>query len=215
MQSKITYIYLHGFASSPQSRKAQYFHHCFTQWAIDLIIPDLNQPNFTTLTLTRQIEQTAQIILAQNNPVILIGSSFGGLTSAILAQKYSQQVSKIVLLAPAFDFVDHWLPLLGEHQLKHWQQSEYLSVYHYGAGQSLLLHYQFVIDSQQYSSNQLTQAVPTLILHGKTDETIPIQSSRDYAQKRPWVELIELNTDHGMGDMLAQLWQATARFISA
>ncbi len=51
-----TYIYLHGFASSPSSTKAQYLRARFASLQINLNIPDLNQGDFSHLTLTRQLQ---------------------------------------------------------------------------------------------------------------------------------------------------------------
>ena len=121
------YIYLHGFASSPQSYKAQYLQRCFADVGISLEILDLNQGNFSNLTLTRQIEQTVAAFKDKN--ITLIGSSFGGLTATWVGEKYPQ-VKCLILLAPAFGFLSHWLPKLGKVQFKQWQDSGYLSVYH-------------------------------------------------------------------------------------
>lgn len=197
------YLYLHGFASSPQSGKAQYLQNCFSSCQINLKILDLNQGDFSHLTLTRQLEQVAAEF--GSNPVTLIGSSFGGLTAAWLAQKYPQ-VKHLILLAPAFGFLSHYLPKLGETEIKQWQESGYLSVYHYGEGRSLPLHYQFVADASQYEETQLDKPLPTLIFHGLNDDVIPIEASRDYAAKRPWVELIELDSDHTLNDRLSEIW---------
>ena len=54
--------------------------------------------------------------------------------------------------------------------------------------------------------------VPTLILHGCEDEVIPIQASRDFTRQRPWVQLIELNSDHSLGNVLPEIWQAIQIF---
>src|SRR5688572_7467401 len=102
------YIYLHGFASSPRSAKAQDLRDRFQSLGIELTIPDLNHPDFTHLTLTRQLEQVVALLPADATPVTLIGSSFGGLTAAWAAQTHPQ-IQRLVLLAPAFQFLDHWL----------------------------------------------------------------------------------------------------------
>ncbi|MGI8672953.1 MAG: YqiA/YcfP family alpha/beta fold hydrolase, partial [Luteitalea sp.] len=44
-------IYLHGFASSARSTKAQFFAERFAQVGVPLITPDLNAPDFSTLTV--------------------------------------------------------------------------------------------------------------------------------------------------------------------
>ena len=144
-------------------------------------------------------------------PVTLIGSSLGGLTSAHLAQQYPQ-VQRLVLLAPAFGFLSHWLPKLGDEEVQRWQQEKYLMVYHYGEGRSLPLSYNFVTDAAQYQEEVLQRPIPTLILHGKQDEVIPITASRDFALSRPWVELVELDSDHALGNVTEEIWQAIRLF---
>ncbi len=205
------YIYLHGFASSPKSAKAEYFLRRFQSLNISLKLLDLNQGDFSHLTITRQIEQVAAEFPTDETPVTLIGSSLGGLTAAHTSQKYSK-VKQLVLLAPAFGFLSHWLPRLGEEQVQRWQEEKYLQVYHYGDKRSLPLHYKFVTDASQYLDEHLQRPIPTLILHGRYDEVIPITASRDYAASRPWVELIELEDDHSLGNVLSEMWKLIQAF---
>ncbi|WP_009634336.1 YqiA/YcfP family alpha/beta fold hydrolase [Synechocystis sp. PCC 7509] len=205
------YIYLHGFASSPNSAKAKYFHSAFAELSIDLKTPNLNQGNFSQLTITRQIEQIKAEFPPSPTPVTLIGSSLGGLTAAWIAET-SLQVQRLVLLAPAFEFLSHWLPQLAEAKLKQWQDEQYLMVYHYGEKRSLPLSYNFVLDAANYQDDRLLRPIPTLILHGCDDEVIPIAASRNYASSRPWVQLIELNSDHALADVSRQ-WQQIKSFI--
>jgi uncharacterized protein len=223
LKNNSSYIYLHGFASSPDSTKAKYFRDRFSSLNIDLKTPDLNHNDFSNLTLTRQLHQIETEFLkpqtlqsqAENiknfGEVTIIGSSFGGLTAAWLAQR-QLFVKQIVLLAPAFQFLSHWLPLLGKEQLEKWQSKQSLPVYHYGAQRYLPLNYQFVTDLAQYPEEKLMRSVPTLILHGKHDTIIPIQASRSFAANRPWVELIELEDDHSLGNFLAEIWEAIQKF---
>lgn len=207
----MNFIYLHGFASGPRSTKAQYFQDCFRSRQLDLQVPDLNQPSFSQLTLTRQIQQVQADIAASEQPVTLIGSSFGGLTAAWVAEQ-CLAVQRLVLLAPAFQFRDHWQARLGREQLHQWQQTGILMIHHYGAKQQLPLDYPFWPDLLQYDESQLQRSIPTLILHGQQDEVIPIQSSRDYAVARPWVTLIELTSDHALTDVAVELWQQVQVF---
>ncbi|MEG4036431.1 YqiA/YcfP family alpha/beta fold hydrolase [Microcoleus sp. w1-18aA5] len=222
LKNHSSYIYLHGFASSPDSLKAKYLRDCFSSLGIDLKTPDLNQNNFSGLTLTRQLQQIeTEFLQTPSSPsadkvkqlggVTIIGSSFGGLTAAWLAQR-QLSVKQIVLLAPAFQFISHWLPLLGQQQLEKWQLEKYLPVYHYGEQRYLPLNYQFVADMAQYPEEKLIRSVPTLILHGKHDTIIPIQASRNFAANRPWVQLIELEDDHSLGNVLAEIWEAIQKF---
>ncbi len=205
------YIYLHGFASSPNSAKALYLRDRFAEYNIQLQIPDLNQGDFSHLTITRQIHQVSAEFFLPGIPVTLIGSSLGGLTAAILAQKYAQ-VEKLILLAPAFGFLSYWLPTLEPEKIQRWQQEKYLMVYHYGEGKFLPLSYDFVKDAAQYQENPWQRPVSTLILHGKNDEVIPVQASREFTKSRPWVQLVELPSDHALGNVLPEIWQAIQMF---
>jgi hypothetical protein len=204
------FIYLHGFASSPRSTKAQDLLDRFTSLGLTLEIPDLNQGNFSHLTLSRQLAQV-KALLPENEPVTLIGSSFGGLTAAWLAQ-LCPPIARLVLLAPAFGFLSYWLPKIDPQQLTCWQAGEPMRVYHYSEQRLLPLHYDFVKDLERYAESHLKSAIPTLILHGTQDDVIPIQASRSYAEIRPWVRLIELESDHALTDQMPQIWQSICQF---
>lgn len=201
------YLYLHGFASGPQSAKAQFLRQQFENLEKQLHILDLNQGNFTHLTLSRQIEQAIAWI-SDRPRVTIIGSSFGGLTACWIAEQpqVSAQIKQLVLLAPAFRFLEQWLPRLGPETVNHWRETGRLSVYHYGQQQQLDLSYDFIIDAQQFDDLQLKMPIPTLIFHGRHDDVISIQASRDYAAQRAWVQLIELDSDHALGDVQATIW---------
>ncbi|MHC5735875.1 YqiA/YcfP family alpha/beta fold hydrolase [Nostoc sp.] len=205
------YIYLHGFASSPNSAKARDISDRFTQIQTKLKIPDLNAGDFSQLTITRQLTQVAAEFSNDSTPVTLIGSSLGGLTAAHLGQQ-NLQVQRLVLLAPAFGFLSHWLPKLGDEEVQRWQQEKYIMVYHYGEQRSLSLNYDFFTDAAQYQERLLQRPIPTLILHGKKDEVIPIKASRDFARLLPWVELVELDSDHTLGNVMEETWQAIRLF---
>lgn len=204
------YIYLHGFASSPNSLKADQFKADFAKAGLSLSIPDLNQGDFSHLTLTRQLDQVARLFKS-NTPVTLIGSSFGGLTAAWMAQLYPQ-VEKIILLAPAFGFVSHWLPMIGSEKHQQWQKTGYISVYHYGEKRELPLHYGFIKDLTRYEDSRLTRAVPTAIAHGIHDTIIPITASQNYSATRPWVQLTEFESDHVLDNVLPEIWQIIKTF---
>jgi predicted esterase YcpF (UPF0227 family) len=207
------YIYLHGFASSPQSTKARFFDQCWQNTGLALEIPDLNGDDFSRLTLTRQIAQVSQLIEQSELSVTLIGSSFGGLTAAWLAETCFQ-VQKLVLLAPAFNFGSIWSGQLGEKTLLDWQKSGSLLVYHYGYRRSVPINYEFIQDLAKYSQEKLIREIPTLIIHGSNDEVIPLENSRHYAFSRPWVQIIELDSDHALTDVIARIWEEMQLFLN-
>ncbi len=208
-----TYLYLHGFASSPKSSKAKYLRDRFAEINLNLEVLDLNQGDFTHLTLTRQIQQTAAAVTASENPVTLIGSSFGALTCAWVAQQ-QPQVKNLVLLAPAFGFPHSWYSRLSPKQIEQWRNSGYLGIYHYGKGREIPLKYNFLQDADNYPLSGLKRSLPTMIIHGTNDNVVPIQVSRDYAKQHSEVKLIELDSDHGLNDSQEKIWQLIKDFLN-
>jgi uncharacterized protein len=207
----MNYLYLHGFASGPQSTKAVDLGNRFAQKGIELNIPDLNQPDFFNLTLTRQIQQCEAILATEVGLWTILGSSLGGLTAAWLAQR-NQIIERLVLMAPAFEFLPHWQQQIGAVQLEQWQHDGSIEVYHHIEARSIPLGYAFWTDVSQYNEAALDRPIPTLILHGVADEVIPVEASRRYVAQRPWCKLIEMQSDHGLTDVLPEIWAATQSF---
>jgi uncharacterized protein len=209
----MNYLYLHGFASGPQSTKAVDLRDRFAQQGIALNIPDLNQGDFFNLTLTRQLQQCEAILATQPEPWTILGSSLGGLTAAWLGQR-NASVERLVLLAPAFEFLSHWQQQLGAAQLEQWQQSGAIEVYHHVEAQSIPLGYAFWTDAGLYNETALDRPSPTLIVHGVMDDVVPVEASQRYVAQRPWCKLIEMQSDHGLTDVLPDIWAATEKFCA-
>ena len=86
-------IFLHGLESSSKGTKAIFLGDRF---------PEMKIPDFTG-SLSERMQSLHAILAGQNN-IILIGSSFGGLMATIFAMEYPDAVKRIVLLAPALNF---------------------------------------------------------------------------------------------------------------
>ena len=92
-------VYLHGFASSPKSRKAQFFGRHLEGLGYAVEIPDLAEGDFEHLTLSGQLRVIERV--AAGRAVTLIGSSMGGYLAGLYASRHPE-VERLVLLAPAF-----------------------------------------------------------------------------------------------------------------
>src|SRR5262245_19170669 len=95
------FIYLHGFASSPQSSKARAFKTALPE----LEVPELDGGDFEHLTVTGQLSVIEKALCGE--PACMIGSSMGGYLAAIYAAAHPE-VSRLVLLAPALGFAPRW-----------------------------------------------------------------------------------------------------------
>src|SRR4051812_1380083 len=95
------FVWLHGFASGPASSKGQFVRARLLERGIELSLPDLNEPGFFDLTVTRMLGQL-DALLAGNDPVVLFGSSLGGFTAATWAATRPGRGGGPGLLGPAF-----------------------------------------------------------------------------------------------------------------
>lgn len=191
------YIYLHGFASSPQSRKAQFFRRRFAELDIDLAIPDLAQGDFSHLTISSQLAVIASLL---SERVTLIGSSMGGYLAALCAS-FRPEIARLVLLAPAFGFSSRWGAIAGEDKLEEWQRTGWVDVFHYGDRAPRQLHYGLCTDALQYPGNP-DFSQPALIFHGRGDSVVPIEVSRNFAASHLNATLLDLDSDHELLNVL-------------
>ena len=163
-------IYLHGFASSAQSSKATFFASKLRKRGVDLLTPDLNDPDFSTLTVTRMIEQVGALIDARPGaPVTLVGSSLGGFVAVQTAMKYSERISRLILLAPALD-LSSGPP--GDKTLAEWKRSNRMDVFHYAYGRLMPLEYGLYADARTYDSMNASLKMPIQIFQGRRDTAV-------------------------------------------
>ncbi|WP_434683682.1 alpha/beta hydrolase [Pseudanabaena minima] len=208
----MNYLYLHGFASSPQSTKARYMQQKFAELGLTLHVPDLNLTDFSTVTLSEQLQYLDRTYLYNNEPIVVLGSSLGGFLALQLAAK-SLLVQKLILLAPAFGFSHRIAKALGSENVTEWQQDGIREFYHYGLKRNVNLQFQFFVDAQKYSEENLTRSLPMLIFHGIDDDVVPASLSEEFAKRRSQVTLKLLNDDHALGKDLDSIWQATKQFL--
>lgn len=190
-------VYLHGFASSPLSKKAGYFAGLIP----GLTIPDLAAGDFEHLTISGQL----RVIEAacQGQPVSLIGSSMGGYLAALYAARHPE-VERLVLMAPAFCFLRRWSEA--------WEGKQCLPIYHYGEGRECTLSRGIIDDAQLYEDYPDFQ-LPALIFHGTRDDTVPPEFSQAFAASHPNATLRLLDSDHELIDVLDLLGSETAQFL--
>lgn len=211
------FVYLHGFASGPSSAKAQFFREKFESIDVPLTIPDLNEGEggFEGLTISRSV-QTVQRhfdeLAADRRGVVLIGSSLGGYTSALLAAR-DPRVVAAVLMAPAFDLPARWTALLGPEGVSNWRSTRKLEVDHYAFGRKAEVGFGLYLDAmghQPYPS----APCPMLIFHGIHDTEVDVGTSRKYASLTPSARLIEMDSDHGLLDQTERIWEESRAFLA-
>lgn len=95
----VTKLFLHGLDSSGFGTKGRYFSEHF---------PEMERPDFSG-TLTERMLQLHEIVGDRDN-LVVVGSSFGGLMAACLAQAQPGNCRRLILLAPALNFHEYRPP---------------------------------------------------------------------------------------------------------
>jgi pimeloyl-ACP methyl ester carboxylesterase len=113
-------LYLHGFASSARSSKAAFFKQKLHELGVELETPDLNEPDFSTLTIARMVQQVLALLDGRSEPAVLIGSSLGAFVAVQVALARPAQVKGLILFAPALDFTGNRMKNLGSQGLDEW-----------------------------------------------------------------------------------------------
>jgi len=203
------FIYLHGFASSPSSNKARYFHRRFEESGVTLSIPQLDEHDFEHLTLTRQMAVIHRT--GGGHPSILLGSSLGGYLAALYAARHPE-VERVVLLAPAFHFARRFPERFSPEDLELWKRHGSIPIFHFGFGDKRPLGYQIMEDAVQYE-DEPDFPQPALILHGRRDSVVPPAISESYAQRHANVSLRLYESGHELTDVLDPMWAEIRAFL--
>lgn len=117
--------------------------------------PGMNTPDFTGSFEERMAQ--LQPILGDQKEWVIIGSSYGGLMGTVFTSEHPNQVRKLILLAPAIlrDPAGRYMdPLTGE----------LLKV------------------SEKSKHGLQTVPVPTIVVHGKADDVVPLEAVRKIAE---------------------------------
>jgi pimeloyl-ACP methyl ester carboxylesterase len=195
-------LYLHGFASGPGSTKARFFHNRIP----NLEIPDLAQGDFERLTISGQFGVIEHA--ASGRPSILIGSSLGGYLAALYASRHAE-VTKLILLAPAFGFARRWARSASTED---WRRNGFIEVFHYGDGRMRRLNYSFLEDALRYEDFPDFKQ-PALIFHGTRDDVVPPEASAQFAASHANTHVTMLDSDHQLTDALDAIWRETEPFL--
>jgi pimeloyl-ACP methyl ester carboxylesterase len=210
---KKTIVHLHGLVSSEQSTKARYFKEklkAFPQVEFHVIDFNPTPKDFEYVTTTGRINRLRQYVLDHHlGNVFIIGSSYGGLIALHYAHRFGG-VEKMLLLAPGLTWLSGGL---SEEQLEQWKKAGAAPVFHDAFGKEVPIRYGLQVDGLRYLE-PIPPAAPMIIIHGRSDETVPIEPARAYAADFPdSVRLIEVDAGHNLNGHLELIWGYVQSFL--
>lgn len=208
-------FYLHGFASSARSSKAAFFASRLTALGITVHVPDFNEPDFSTLTISRMIDQAGRGLESVGaEPAVLMGSSLGGFVAVQTAMKRPEQIHRLVLLAPALDFGGKRLENLGDRGVAEWERTNRLDVFHYAFGRTMPVHYELYADACRHDCLDAQLSMPIQVFQGRRDAAVDPEMVERWAGARPNVELHMLDDDHQLLASVDYIWGEVRRFLN-
>jgi len=207
------FLYLHGFASGPSSKKGTAFDRHYAARSVVIEQLDLRVPSFPDLRLSVMLEVVRTAIGGERDRAVVIGSSLGGLTATRQAER-DPRIAALILLAPAFQLATRWRTQLGVAAWAEWQRTDRLEVIDRTTGAPAYVPFQFIADVERIDVDYPDVRVPTLIVHGTRDEVVPIEHSRTFARGRRHVHLVEVDDDHELVASLPQILEEADRFLT-
>ena len=210
------FLYLHGFASGPRSAKGVAFADHFAQRGAAVQRLDLRVPSLEHLRLSTMIDIVRAAIGGPRERAVLIGSSLGGLCAARVAED-DPRVGGLVLLAPAFRMIERWARRLGDDAWQAWRRDGFLAIEDYAERRPARVDIGFADDAAAVDAEGggwPDVRVPTVILHGRGDETVDIELSREFAASRRHVRLVELDDGHELVASLPAILAEADAFLA-
>lgn len=155
-------LYLHGFASSPQSAKILLLRPLLVPFDVELDTPDLNVPSFEKLDFPsmagRAIEHAER-----HRPDAIAGSSLGALVALAIARQGFPV--PLVLLAPALGIGERWKTRLPE--------GDPVVVWNHARNAETPIHRRFFDQMNDLAVDRDPPPARTTVVMGRHDETVP------------------------------------------
>ena len=189
-------IYLHGFQSSPMSKKGQQLEqYCTNVEHADVHLPDLNKPPEHVLRDISKLIESLPL-----DQVRLVGSSLGGFYATYLVAKYG---CPAVLINPAMQPWQLFEDLFGIEQIP-------LKV-----TDSWTLDADQLQQLQSIADTKLKHADKILVLLQRGDEVLDYRQAQGYYSSAHPSSLIltDANVNHAMDDFEEKL-PFVLRFLS-
>ncbi len=203
-------ILCHGFSTSKDSFTNTRLEKILNENGISTFRFDFfghgeSEGKFEDITVSEAVDdiQNAVKLLKESGykKIGLVGSSFSGMASLLLASKIDD-LYVMALKSPVSDYMGLIIARSNQEEIKAWKEKGLIDIT--GAhGEKLKLRYSFFEDSKKLSGfkSALQIKIPTLIVHGNRDETVPVEQSIKTASliKSCRLEMIE-GGDHLYSD---------------
>jgi len=179
-------LWVHGFGSHRGGEKAlavqeESVRRGWSFAAFDFRGHGDSTGTMAQLTASRLVEDLTLVCDALPRRLYLFGSSMGGFAACWFARRYPERVAGVILLAPALRFLQRRRAALTPEQLRDWQSNGTME--YAGRWLTAELGYGLIAETDDYAPETLAAGWrhPTLIFHGRADDTVPLADTIDFA----------------------------------
>jgi len=199
-------ILVHGFTTSKDSITYQRLEKVFNEKNIATLRIDLfghgeSEGDFEDITISKAVDDILNSIkyLKEKgfSKIGLIGSSFGGMSS-IMAASRTNDLFLLVLRSPVSDYFEVDTKRRTKEEMEEWKNKGYV-IHVNSFGEKRRLNYSFFEDFKNNNAYEAAKKIkiPTLIVHGDNDNSVPVEQSKKTASiiENCKLEIIE-GADH-------------------
>ena len=193
-KTKPIIIMAHGFSTSKDSGTYVSLANNLDSYKISSFRIDFyghgeSEGKFEDITVSEAVDDILQAIKFLKSKgykkIELMGGSFGGIASIMAASK-SKDLHLLVLKSPVSNYLEKEMETKSKKELMEWKKKGY-RYYESGDGRKLKLNYTFFEDFKNNNGFKVASkiSIPTFIVHGDADETVPYKQSVKTAKLMP------------------------------
>lgn len=136
---------------------------------------------FEEITVSKAVEDTKMAIKVVEgkgfSQIVLLGTSFGGNASILTASSYSVHLSALILRSAVSDYKSLQGAKKTPEDISEWKNKGYIDIT--DEWRTYRLNYSFFEDISQNDEYESAKKIniPTLIIHGDEDKTVPVEQS--------------------------------------
>ena len=183
-------ILCHGFSASKNSHTYVRLQEILNKYQISTFRFDFfghgeSEGKFEDITISEAVDDILNAIKFLKNQgytkIGLVGSSFGGIASLMAASK-TDDLFILALKSPVSNYEEKEYATKSKEELEEWRNRGF-RYYVSGDGRKLKLNYTFFEDFKNNNGYEAAKKIkiPTLIVHGDNDESVPIEQSKKTA----------------------------------
>lgn len=220
-------VYLHGFGSYQSGQKATFFRrrmlaHGVAFCSLDFQGHGESGGSLFDLTMSRNLADVGRVhgyLRARGyQRIILMGSSMGGGSALWYAALHPQDIVAGVHLAASVRLHENLLRTLSPEEARRWERDGKMRF-----TSELVdceISWNLIEDLRSFQLDRLRSLyrTPTLLVHGKQDDTVPWEQVVDFVTECEYDELefhLFADGDHRLIDRLEHLGELMLGFLSA